>query len=419
MWKSVRQISRYKFDFRQRKKEQKPPFCISTELAIAKKMIFNGELAFETRSNSDFEINIRGEKTGGLNRLFRKLGFTPIDDTTEMHQNGFYGLPIVFYTPDTKWAIGLTGAYLFHTEGKKLGTKSRASYARLSLIYTQLKQLDFLADWSVFTREEKYFLKGEIRAKQFPDLFFGVGNDSQRTNREVYDYKMQSSKILAMKRTHSGHYLGLDIQLIKVYHFKFKENGLLKSKNVTGSKDLQANGLGIFSLTDTRDNILNPYKGKYAEISSTFYRKEFGSDLNFWVLLADLRKYYLIRPKQVLAVQTKLRIAGGKVPFLEMSQIGGDDILRSYPRNRYRDHNMLAGQVEYRFPLFWRFGMTAFAGVGDVFKNTHDLSLGKLKYCIGSGMRLLVNSAERLNLRFDYSYGSQGFFLYASFSESF
>lgn len=102
-----------------------------------------------------------------------------------------------------------------------------------------------------------------------------------------------------------------------------------------------------------------------------------------------------------------------------MSQIGNDDILRSYPRNRYRDHHMLATQLEYRFPLFWRIGLTTSAGLGDVFSKAEDITWNNTKYALGLGFRFLANTAERLNLRVDYSIGSQGGFFYVSFAEAF
>jgi hypothetical protein len=40
----------------------------------------------------------------------------------------------------------------------------------------------------------------------------------------------------------------------------------------------------------------------------------------------------------------------------------------------------MGAQVEYRFPLFWRFGLTTFAGAGDVFGELQDLHLNRIKY---------------------------------------
>lgn len=102
-----------------------------------------------------------------------------------------------------------------------------------------------------------------------------------------------------------------------------------------------------------------------------------------------------------------------------MSTAGNDDILRGYPRNRFRDLNFAGVQLEYRFPLFWRFGMVSFGGAGDVFRKVDDVNINTLKYSIGTGLRFLVNPAERLNIRFDYARGREGGYFYFSVAEAF
>ena len=94
-------------------------------------------------------------------------------------------------------------------------------------------------------------------------------------------------------------------------------------------------------------------------------------------------------------------------------------MLRGYPRYRYRDNHFIGTQIEYRAHLFWRLGIVGFAGVGDVFGSPSDIRLSTLKYSVGSGLRVLVNPAERLNIRFDYAVGKEGGYFYFSVGESF
>jgi hypothetical protein len=61
----------------------------------------------------------------------------------------------------------------------------------------------------------------------------------------------------------------------------------------------------------------------------------------------------------------------------------------------------------------------AFAGVGDVFEDTRDLSWNTAKYSVGTGLRFLVNPAERLNVRVDYGRGREGGYFYFIVSEAF
>jgi outer membrane protein assembly factor BamA len=131
------------------------------------------------------------------------------------------------------------------------------------------------------------------------------------------------------------------------------------------------------------------------------------------------QKFWQVKRKHIIALQSKARYGFGQVPFLDMSNVGNDDMLRGYPKNRFRDANFLGTQVEYRFPLFWRFGGVAFAGAGDVFKEHRDLSMQDLKYSVGAGLRFVVNPAERLNIRLDYGYGKEGGYFYFVVAEAF
>jgi outer membrane protein assembly factor BamA len=175
----------------------------------------------------------------------------------------------------------------------------------------------------------------------------------------------------------------------------------------------------LVGVIDTRDNIINPYKGRLAELSTYLFTQPLGSTFSFQVINGVYQQYWQIRPKQVLAFQFKSRFSFGDVPFLDLSTLGNDDILRGYPKNRFRDRHFAATQLEYRFPLWWRFGAVAFAGVGDVYGPSSELTIKNLKYSIGTGLRFVVDPAERLNIRLDYGYGTEGGYFYFVVGEAF
>jgi outer membrane translocation and assembly module TamA len=114
-----------------------------------------------------------------------------------------------------------------------------------------------------------------------------------------------------------------------------------------------------------------------------------------------------------------LQLNFGEVPFLDMAKVGNDDILRGYPRNRFRDKHFTASQIEYRFPVYKRFGAVAFTGLGDVFSDINQLSLNTLKYSIGGGLRYAINKKERLNIRLDYAIGRNENAFYLMVTEAF
>lgn len=348
------------------------------------------------------------------------LGFTPLSDTIEPKKQGVFAIPLLYYTPDTRWAAGAAGVYYFRAQPKSEDDiEARSSYIQFLSDYTQNKQLDVWGIWSIFTRNEDYLLEGELRYRNFPDRFYGIGNASDKHNEEFYEYNLFSIKSLMMKKVRPSLFVGFDYEFEAEYDFKYDADSQLGSGNISGSKGGIGSAIGLVAVYDDRDNIINAYRGRYSELSSYFFTKAIGSSFSFIQINGIHQQYWQLRKKHILASQTKIKINIGNVPFLDMATLGDDDILRGYAKNRYRDHNFWATQVEYRFPLFWRLGMVTFAGVGDVFKNPQDLAFNKLKYSIGTGIRFVVKPAERLNIRLDYGYGTEGGHYYFIVTEAF
>lgn len=359
-------------------------------------------------------------QTHESSRKKRFFGFAALDDTVSVEKSGTVAIPLLYYTPDTRWAFGGAGVHYFKLEPKdESGIETRMSYIQFLADYTQNKQLDVWSVWNVFTANEDYLLKGELRYRTFPDRFYELGNQSRLETEEFYEYNLVSIKSLFLKQVSPGFFAGFDYHFESEFGFKYQEGGLLQSGQIQGYRGGIGSALGLVAVYDTRDIVINAYSGRLAEFSSYFYTPILGSTFSFSVLNGLYQQYWEFKPKHVIALQSRVRLSFGDVPFLDLSTLGSDDLLRGYPKNRFRDHHFAATQVEYRFPLFWRFGLVTFAGVGDVFNNVNDLSLGTAKYSVGSGLRFIINPAERLNIRLDYGHGREGGYFYFMVSESF
>lgn len=348
------------------------------------------------------------------------FGFSSLDDTISLDKNGFFVLPLLYYTPDTRLAFGAAGVYYFKIpplhEYEKL---TRVSYVQFLADYTQNKQVDVWGLWNIFTRNENFLFKGELRYRNFPDRYFGIGNATPSSNEERYEYSLVSVKNLVLKKIRPSLFVGLDYHFEYEYGFKYTEGGVLEQGMVTGYKGGIGSAIGAVSIFDSRDNAINARTGKLIEFSTYLYTRALGSSFSFFSINGLYQHHWPIRKRQALAMQTKLRLSYGDVPFLDLSLAGGDDLLRGYPKYRYRDKHFIGTQLEYRFPVVWRFGMVAFAGIGDVFGSISDIRASTLKYSVGSGIRFAVNPAERLNIRFDYALGRDGGYFYFSVAESF
>jgi hypothetical protein len=119
------------------------------------------------------------------------FGFAPLADSIPKDKSGLFVLPLLYYTPDTRWAAGAAGVYYFKVK-PKLPTDDlpRVSYLQFLADYTQNRQLDTWATWQVFTRNENFLLKGDVRYRDFPNRFYGIGNATEKTQEEKYSYNL-------------------------------------------------------------------------------------------------------------------------------------------------------------------------------------------------------------------------------------
>jgi hypothetical protein len=342
----------------------------------------------------------------------RWLGLRSEADTLEADKSGLVLLPLLYYTPDTRFAYGAAGVYYFRLKDRQ-EREARLSYAQLLVDYTQNKQLDVWGQWNILTGGERFLLKGELRFRNFPDRFYGIGNNTPQSAEERYSYDLLSFKFLMLRNLGRKWFAGFDVHAENEYNFSRQAGGLLDGGNINGFDGGVSVGFGGVAVHDSRDNVVNAHKGHFFEVAAYFYQSAFGSDFTYKSINAAYHTYKKVGTNQVLAWQVVGRLNSGEVPFLNMATAGGISILRGYASNRYRDHNMMAGQMEYRFGIWKRFGGVAFAGVGDVFKQPSEIRLDLLKYSVGGGIRFAMNPAERLNIRLDYGIGrgEQAFYL--------
>lgn len=343
-----------------------------------------------------------------------------MNDTVENDPKGIALVPLLYYTPDTRFAFGASMVYYFSLPARDDNEKStRLSYIQTLADYTQNNQFDFWTTWNVFTHNENYLLKGELRYRNFPDRFYGVGNATSESAMERYSFDLMSVKFLLLKKLRKNLFAGADIHLGREYNFVFEEGGQLAGGEILGAGDLNEVGAGGVVVYDSRDNVINAYKGNLFEVSTYFYSAALGSTYGFSNINFTGQHFHKLRDKHVIALQFKGDFNFGDVPFLDMGKVGNDDLLRGYAQNRFRDHHFLGGQTEYRFPLYKRLGGVVFAGAGDVFRNPSDLSMNLLKYSVGAGVRFLLNPAERLNVRFDVGVGRSSIAYYLMVTEAF
>ncbi|MCC9135433.1 BamA/TamA family outer membrane protein [Pontibacter silvestris] len=337
---------------------------------------------------------------------------------------GVIPAPVVYYTPNTGFAIGANILGYLKLKSKTDTTYTRLSVARLFADYTWNKQTYQWLSWNIFTRDEKFLLRGELRNRIYRDRFYGIGNVSQDEDEEIFWYNYVSARIAGLKSLGRHVFFGPDFQIENYYNIKLdsldaQRDSQLRANQIPGYKGGINSGLGAIFLIDARNNVAFPSKGYYLELSAYHFGSTFGGDFDYNNYNFIFSSYYELKPDHVLGTNTVLNLNSGNVPVQRLATSGGERILRSYARNRFFDDHFAGTQAEYRFPLFRKVGMVAFAGVGDVFDKPSDISLSTLKYSIGTGFRYSVLPQEKLNSRLDIGLGREGIAVFVGIGEAF
>jgi outer membrane protein assembly factor BamA len=213
--------------------------------------------------------------------------------------------------------------------------------------------------------------------------------------------------------------VGVRLKLQNVFRVATTAGGSIETEQPPGYDGGLSFGIGPAFSLDTRDNPLNPQRGSYLSLSGLGFGRYLGSDFGFTRSEIDLRKYLRPWQKHVLALQAYALLQTGTPPLRLLALVGGDQIMRGYYQGRYRDQNLMAVQAEYRLPLIWRFGLTAFVGAGEVWRWGTPYQTQVFKYTTGGGVRFLMDKKDKVNLRIDFAVGNHTTGFYVAFGEAF
>jgi len=330
---------------------------------------------------------------------------------------GFAPIAAMTYSTETSVMFG-TAAVVFYKP--PLIERRRTSQLTVAAAYSLRRQFVGTAYTDLFTFEDRFFLQAAFNFLHYPDSFFGVGNATRLEDEERYTPRNLEIRLLPLYQILDDVFVGPAFRLESVRITDVKSGGLLDSGAVPGSDGGFDFAFGIAVSYDTRDSTLYPRRGSSLQYWTLVSDPVFGADFRMSRTLLDLRHYFPLGPKDhVLAVQGVGRFTSGDVPFFAMGRLGGERLLRGHFNGRYRDRQLLAAQAEYRFPLFWRLGMVAFAGVGEVAERMSALRLDGIKYSVGSGLRLNVSKKERIHFRGDFGWGGDEHDIYVNVGEAF
>lgn len=360
----------------------------------------------------------------GQDKLLEFLTFHPnkkaVQKDSSIYPAKAIFTPVISYAPETNLSIGVGIKGLFKMRGS--GDETRTSNLPLTVQYTIENRYLFFSGFEIFSPQEKYMLTGNIRIQSFPSLFFGIGPNTPKSNEEEFNYSQILLEPIFLKNLFRKYlFFGGGIRYNRISKVEPQPNGLLENTEQPGALGSTSSGLELAMIYDSRDNLLNASKGSFISLTHGFYGSWLGSSHNFQLTKFDLRYYMqpLGKPSSILGFQFFAQFSKGDTPLQEMGQLGGHEIMRGYFEGRYTDRHLIAAQTEWRQKISHRWGVVAFAGIGNVAPSIGEFDFGTLRTSFGTGIRFLVDEEENLNLRLDFGIGNEKINYYFKIAESF
>ncbi|MFZ4521803.1 MAG: BamA/TamA family outer membrane protein [Bacteroidales bacterium] len=361
-------------------------------------------------------------------------------------------LPLVAYSPVTGFQLG-AGSSVSWTIGQKPLTKLSAG--SVQLLWTTEKQLISYVRTNMFFNDNKWFLQTDWRWYVFRMPTYGLGtgpkddhvvvpvapggDDSFDDNSKYYmRYNwVRLHNILLLKLTghfyagvgyHFDHYYdihddALNLDSTNYFLTPHYTYSLLHGYN---PGNYTTSGVSFNVAFDSRDNIINAYKGVYVNINYLANLTLLGSTHTGSRLWTEFRTYIGLS-RRVQRHLLAFWLFGnfqvvGTLPYLNLMSNGFDQMNssgRGYPQGRWRGEDFVYGEVEYRFPISRCtriVGGVLFANVSSASgRDNHVPLFGFFKPGCGFGLRIMVGKHDRTNILVDFGIGqmSSGFYLQA------
>ena len=313
-------------------------------------------------------------------------------------------IPVLFRSIETKWAAGLSGSISFKTSHKN-DSLTRTSTIQGIVMYTQRNQNIEALDATVFFPKENYIFYLQSTHSYFPDKFWGLGPKTNHINHEDYDFSQVYLLTQLKKKLVKNVFAGLIYEYQNVYSINYFKNKLFDTTMIYGKEKHVVSGLGTSICFDNRNSSYWPTKGMLIQISYRAAIKSFlNSNYTNLKTIVDFRYFKKVYKTTIFAVQLYTLLNFSESPIRELAMLGGANNLRGFYQGRYRDDKMTSLIGEYRIPVYKRFSACVFGGIGTVYKNTKDISLGAIKASCGVGFRFSILPKEKLNIRIDYGF---------------
>jgi len=364
-------------------------------------------------------------------------------------------VPIIGSNPATGFMVGVGGQAAF----KMTGSDAYSSFSG-SAQFTTKSQMIFMLKNNIYTGGNRFYLEGDWRYLVFSQSTYGLGTTAPEGGLLDFQYHMfgiettQDSLAQPMKfnfarihqlisfRLYKGIMAGIGYEYDLYFNIRDEKlaigpvDTLLTSHfvyNVVTGFDTERyrSSLVSFNVTyDTRDNIMNAYRGYYATVGYKIGPDFLGNQRTSSSFDFEWRSFHGLsrtNPRHLIGLWFMGHITrDGDLPYLILPATAYDQRNRNsrgYTQGRFRGARFLYGEAEYRFPISRCSGILG--GVVFINATTTDNPLLDVKLfesvrpAYGAGLRVMIDKASRMNLAVDVAWGHKSFGFYLNVTESF
>ncbi len=367
----------------------------------------------------------------------------------------FSPVPVIGANPAFGFIYGV-GASVSGFLGEPETTK--ISNALLGAAHTTKKQTIITLKSTIYGEDNKYMLLGDVRYLNSSQPTWGLGTGPQSARLADNDFgfddgsidgtsevdmmtftffrfyqtylrQLKDSPFYAGVGLHMDFFRNIEDQLLDLEsdppvitpYYAYNERYDFKQDKST------LVGLSLNGVYDTRDNINNPYHGRYAMIQYKINPSFLGSDQSASQLWMEYRDYFNFTPdnNNILAVWAVGNFSvSGDLPYMNLPAIGWDQYSKTgepYAQGRFRGNHLMFAGIEYRKHLYASkknpklLGMVLYANATTASGKDNNIDLFQyIEPGGGLGLRINISQKARTNIGLDYgwgNYGTKGFFL--------
>jgi outer membrane protein assembly factor BamA len=350
-------------------------------------------------------------------------------DTSETVDYAF--LPALAYSSD----LGLVGGGIMSRYKFADDITPFYSYLHFNAVASTkgLISSTFLFDKPQFSGKDQRLTTELYISRFLQSQFYGIGNYNElpkalRDRDDFYFYKSFSTgaeitfrKPIFKKTTQKK----LDIFANATFEYRSPwgndSDQYIIQQQPFGVDGTRAASLGGGLIWDNRDNEFEPSKGLYGKAGVKIGNNIWGSSDDYFLFESDVRTYKSFNFLRTITFANRLTFhhASGDAAYWLLPELGGEDLMRGYPENRFRDDNALLLNTEFRTWLIeWpefdiRLGGTLFMDVGRTFPTGAPFSVitDDLKYSFGFGGTSSFFNRNFI-LRGDVGFSPEGYGIY-------